>query len=153
MVHTFPRLFELAFLRLAVRSLESHVILHWWRLPWCAHNGPVERGGSQFAKLVNKLLSAIQKVCMYAGRVSGEHAANSPGSEFLPVCRSGAATIFSGRGDSCMLLVNFVLDVPAETVPEDLARPRCLDHAAERENPHTQDRCLGARLNPRPTLA
>src|SRR6266852_9319874 len=40
--------------------------------------------------------------------------------EFLPVRRRGADTIFSGRGDSPMLLVNFVLDVSAESVPKDL---------------------------------
>jgi len=54
------------------------------------------------------------------GRVSGEHLANPPGSEFLPVRRRRAGTIFSGRGDSAVLLVSAVLDVSAEIVREDL---------------------------------
>ena len=58
--------------------------------------------------------------CALYGRISGEHVANSSGSEFLPVGRRGAETIFSGRDDSSMLLVNLVLDVSAQTVPKDL---------------------------------
>src|SRR5947207_12434519 len=54
------------------------------------------------------------------GRVSGEHFPNPPGSEFLSVRRRGAATIFSGRRDSAVLLASAVLDVSTKTVPEDL---------------------------------
>src|SRR6267154_1647584 len=81
--------------------------------------------------------------CALHGRISGKHVANSFWSELLSVRGSGAATIFSGRGDSSMLLDNSVLDVSAETVSEDLARPRSLGRAAERENPYTQDRSGG----------
>ena len=71
------------------------------------------------------------------------------GPNFFQFAGAGLQPFFQGAAISCMLLVNFVLDVPAETVPEDLARPRCLDHAAERENPHTQDRCLGRSTEPK----
>ena len=71
----------------------------------------------------------------FSGRISGEQFPNSFGRELLCVCRSGTAAIFSGGGDSAVLLADIVLDVSAESISEDLTGTRNLSSRERKSLP------------------